>query len=108
LHYPDGRTAALEVSSAGPDDEAPIQHFLGNRGHSKVVPGVAGTWIVELLATRRHLLTGTRGEGLCRRFREPQRRAHWRHRPVIAEQVLLPDADTVRRLGNAATCGATR
>jgi len=48
LHYSDDRTAALEVSSTGPDDEAPIQHFLGDRGRSKVIPGVAGTWIVEL------------------------------------------------------------
>jgi len=48
LHYPDGRTAALEVSSTGPDDEAPIQHFLGDRGHSKTIPEVNGTWIVEL------------------------------------------------------------
>lgn len=48
LHYPDGRTAALEVSSTGPDDEAPIQHFLGDRGRSKAIPGVNGTWIVEL------------------------------------------------------------
>jgi hypothetical protein len=48
LPYSGGRTAALEVSSTGPDDEAPIQHFLGDRGRSKTIPGVNGTWVVEL------------------------------------------------------------
>jgi hypothetical protein len=48
LHYSDDRTAVLEVSSTDPDDEAPTQHFLGDRGRSKVIPGVACTWIVEL------------------------------------------------------------
>jgi hypothetical protein len=45
LHYPDGRTAALEVPSTGPDDEAPIQHFLGDRGRPKTILGINGTEI---------------------------------------------------------------
>jgi hypothetical protein len=32
VHYPDGRTAALEVSSIGPDDEARIVEYLDARG----------------------------------------------------------------------------
>jgi hypothetical protein len=39
LHYADGREAALEVSATGPDSEAPIQHFLGQRGSSRTIPG---------------------------------------------------------------------
>jgi hypothetical protein len=48
LHYPDGRTAALEVSSIGSDTEDPILNFLGNRGSSRSIPGVSGKWLVEL------------------------------------------------------------
>lgn len=51
LHYADGRKAALEVSSTGPDSEAPIQHYLGQRGYSRTVTGVTGTWVVQLPRT---------------------------------------------------------
>ena len=51
LHYADGRKAALEVSATGPDGETPIRHYLGQRGHSQTVPGVTGTWIVQLPRT---------------------------------------------------------
>ena len=48
LHYPDGRTAALEVSSIGPDDGAGIINYLGRRGHCKSIAGVARKWLVEV------------------------------------------------------------
>ena len=51
LHYADGRKAALEVSATGPDSEVPIQHYLGHRGHSRTIAGVAGTWVVQLPRT---------------------------------------------------------
>ncbi len=51
LHYADGRKAALEVSATGPDSEVPIQHYLGQRGHSRTIAGVAGTWVVQLPRT---------------------------------------------------------
>ena len=51
LHYSDGRKAALEVSATGPDSETPIQHYLGQRGRSQTVPGVTGTWVVQLPRT---------------------------------------------------------
>lgn len=51
LHYADGRKAALEVSATGPDSETPIQHYLGQRGHSQTMPGVTGTWVVRLPPT---------------------------------------------------------
>jgi hypothetical protein len=69
LHYSDGRTAALEVSSTGPDDEAPIQHYLGDRGRSKVISGVAGTWIVEL-PRRFHPSNMRKVEGALRQCEE--------------------------------------
>jgi hypothetical protein len=51
LHYADDRKAALEVSATGPDSEVPIQHYLGQRGHSRTIAGVGGTWLVELPRT---------------------------------------------------------
>jgi len=51
LHYADGREAALEVSATGPDSAVPIQHYLGQRGHSRTIAGVAGTWVVQLPRT---------------------------------------------------------
>lgn len=51
LHYADGRKAALEVSATGPDSEVPIQHYLGQRGHSRTIAGVSGTWVVQLPRT---------------------------------------------------------
>ena len=48
LHYPDGRTAALEVSSIGPDDEAAIVNYLGNRGHCKSIAGLTRRWLVQI------------------------------------------------------------
>src|ERR1700730_517198 len=48
LHYRDGITAALEVSSIGSAAEAHILNFLGSRGSSRSIPGVAGKWLVEL------------------------------------------------------------
>ncbi len=51
LHYANGRKAALEVSATGPDIEVPIQHYLGQRGHSRTIAGVAGTWVVQLPRT---------------------------------------------------------
>ncbi len=51
LHYSDSRKAALEVSAIGPDNEVPIQHYLGQRGHSRAIAGVVGTWVVQLPLT---------------------------------------------------------
>jgi hypothetical protein len=48
LHYADGRKAALEVSSISPDNEARIQHYLGDRGYSRSIGGVNGKWLVQL------------------------------------------------------------
>lgn len=48
LHYPDGRTAALEVTSIGPDTEAGIISYLGARGYCKSVAGVTRKWIVQV------------------------------------------------------------
>jgi hypothetical protein len=48
LHHPDGRTAALEVSSIGPDDEAAIINYLGNRGHCKSIAGLTRRWLVQI------------------------------------------------------------
>jgi hypothetical protein len=48
LHHPDGRTAALEVSSVGPDDEAAIVNYLGNRGHCKSIAGLNHRWLVQI------------------------------------------------------------
>ena len=51
LHYADDRKAALEVSSISSDNEAPIQHYLGERGYSRSIAGVNGKWLVELPRT---------------------------------------------------------
>lgn len=51
LHYPGGRTAALEVSSIGPDDEAAIMNYLGSRGYSRTVAGVTRKWLVHIPRT---------------------------------------------------------
>ena len=48
LHHPDGRTAALEVSSIGPDGEAAIVNYLGNRGHCKSLAGLNRRWLVQI------------------------------------------------------------
>jgi len=48
LHHLDGRTAALEVSSIGPDDEAAIVNYLGNRGHCKSIAGLTRRWLVQI------------------------------------------------------------
>jgi hypothetical protein len=48
LHHTDGRTAALEVSSIGPDDEAAIINYLGNRGHCKSIAGLNHRWLVQI------------------------------------------------------------
>ena len=90
LHYPDGRTAALEVSSTGPDDEAPIEHFLGDRGRSKTIPGVTGTWIVEL-PRRFHPASMRKVEGALRRCEE-------REFKLLAE-LAASDADASQLYG---------
>lgn len=41
----------MEVSAIGPDSEVPIQRYLGQRGHSRSITGVAGTWLVQLPLT---------------------------------------------------------
>ena len=48
LHYPDGRTAALEVSSIGPESEAGIINYLGARGHFKSIAGVTRRWLIQV------------------------------------------------------------
>jgi hypothetical protein len=66
LHYPGGRRAALEVTAVGPEAQAPIQHFLGERGHSRTIPGVTGTWLVQLPRTFHPSDMPKVGEGLRR------------------------------------------
>lgn len=51
LHCPGNEKAALEVTCTGPETEVPIQHYLGERGHSRTIAGVAGTWVVQLPRT---------------------------------------------------------
>jgi hypothetical protein len=48
LHHTNGRTAALEVSSIGPDDEAAIINYLGNRGHCKSIAGLNRRWLAQI------------------------------------------------------------
>jgi hypothetical protein len=48
LHYRDGRTAALEVSSIGPEDEAGILNYLGARGHCRSIAGVTRRWLIQV------------------------------------------------------------
>ncbi|MFG1971571.1 hypothetical protein ACGFJC_19785 [Nonomuraea fuscirosea] len=47
VHYSDGRTAALEVSSIGSDDEA-ILGYLNARGHRRDIPGLTRVWYVQV------------------------------------------------------------
>lgn len=49
LHYPDGRTAALEVSSIGPEDEARISNVLARpKEYRRAVAGLTRSWIVSV------------------------------------------------------------
>lgn len=48
VHYSDGRSAALEVSSIGPEDEAPILQYLASRGRCKRIAGLRRRWLVEV------------------------------------------------------------
>jgi hypothetical protein len=48
LHYPDGRTAALEVSSIGPELEAGILNYLGVRRYCRSIAGITRTWVVQV------------------------------------------------------------
>jgi hypothetical protein len=66
LHYTGDRRAALEVTAIGPEAEAPIQHFLGERGRSRTIAGVAGTWLVQLPRTFHPSDMRKVGEGLRR------------------------------------------
>lgn len=47
VYYPNGRTAALEVSSIGSDDEA-ILGYLNARGHRRDIPGLTRVWYVRV------------------------------------------------------------
>lgn len=53
LHYPDGRRAALEVSSIGPQDEARILGFLEKGGERREISGLGRVWHVILPGTFR-------------------------------------------------------
>lgn len=46
LHYPDGRTAALEISSLGSGDEAAVLNILDRDGHKRTVAGLSKTWSI--------------------------------------------------------------
>jgi len=48
VHYPDGRAAALEVSSIGPKREAPILQYLADTGHCKSIAGLRRRWLVQI------------------------------------------------------------
>jgi hypothetical protein len=48
VHYPDGRAAALEVSSIGPEAEAGILQYLASRGDCKTIAGLRRRWLVEV------------------------------------------------------------
>lgn len=48
VHYPDGRAAALEVSSIGPEEEAPILQYLADRGRCKSIAGLRRRWLVQI------------------------------------------------------------
>lgn len=48
VHYSDGRVAALEVSSIGPEYEAGILHYLASRGHCMSIAGLRRRWLVEV------------------------------------------------------------
>lgn len=49
LHYPDGRTGVLEISSIGPESEAAITAVLNNKAKRRyTVDGLTNTWIVTV------------------------------------------------------------
>jgi hypothetical protein len=49
LHFPDGRTGVLEISSLGPQAEAAITGVLANRAKRRyAVDGLRSTWIVRV------------------------------------------------------------
>lgn len=48
LHYPDGRVAALEVSSLGPGDEARIMNVLDKQGHKRTIDGLVSCWVTQV------------------------------------------------------------
>lgn len=48
LHFPDGRQAALEVSSIGPQDEARITGALNAQHHRRDIPGLSRVWSVDV------------------------------------------------------------
>ncbi|MFI7120709.1 hypothetical protein [Amycolatopsis sp. NPDC049868] len=49
LHYADGRIAALEVSSIGPEDEARISNVLARRRENRrAVEGLTRSWIASV------------------------------------------------------------
>jgi hypothetical protein len=48
LHFPDGRDAAMEVTSVGPEDEAAILNFLGRTGYRRTGFGITGRWLVNI------------------------------------------------------------
>ena len=48
VHYRDGRTAALEVSSVRAEKDAGITGFIAERGASRTVTGLRRNWLVEV------------------------------------------------------------
>lgn len=48
VHYRDGRTAALEVSSVRAEKDAGILGFIAERGASRTVAGLRRSWLVEV------------------------------------------------------------
>lgn len=48
LHYPDGRAAALEVSSLGPSDEARITNVLAAGAQRRTISGLTKSWMVQI------------------------------------------------------------
>ncbi|MDX8149523.1 hypothetical protein SK854_45890 [Lentzea sp. BCCO 10_0061] len=63
LRYPDGRIAALEVSSLGPVEEARIMNVLDKQGHKRTIAGLSQcwmTWVPRDFSPRKfHLLDQT-------------------------------------------------
>lgn len=48
LHYPDGHTAAVEVSSVGPESEARITNVLAAGAQTRRPVGLEHTWMVQV------------------------------------------------------------
>jgi hypothetical protein len=48
LHYPDGRIAALEVSSLGPPEEARTMNLLNKSRYKRIVEGLSSCWIMSI------------------------------------------------------------